>query len=68
VSNVQLAKEVKRKVEVYRSKSIAEQNTLDITWDVLMSDRLQDLHPCIFPNKILKYGLDRSVVQEWINI
>jgi hypothetical protein len=51
VSNAQLAKEVKRMAEVYRNKSIAEQNSLDITWDVLMSDRLQDLRACIFPNK-----------------
>jgi hypothetical protein len=37
ISNVQLSKESPELAEHYRNKSIAEQNSFDIAWDLLMS-------------------------------
>ncbi len=38
VSNTQLGKEEPEMGQYYKHKSIAEQNSLDIAWDLLMSD------------------------------
>jgi len=48
VSNVQLAKEQPELAEYYRNKSIAEQNSLDIAWDLLMADRFKRMREFIF--------------------
>lgn len=32
----------------YRNKSVAEQNSLDISWELLMDDQFKDLRNCIF--------------------
>ena len=48
ISNVQLAKEQPDLAEHYRNKSVAEQNSLDIAWDLLMSDRFKALREYIF--------------------
>jgi class 3 adenylate cyclase len=48
VSNVQLAKEQPELAGYYRNKSIAEQNSLDIAWDLLMTDRFKKLREYIF--------------------
>ena len=48
VSNVQLAKEQPELAEYYRNKSVAEQNSLDIAWDLLMADRFKKMRKYIF--------------------
>ncbi|CAB9530159.1 Receptor-type guanylate cyclase gcy [Seminavis robusta] len=48
VSNTQLMKEDPALGVTYKGKSIAEQNSLDIAWDILMRDEFVDLQACIF--------------------
>jgi class 3 adenylate cyclase len=48
VSNVQLAKEQPELAAHYRNKSVAEQNSLDIAWDLLMDDRFKKMREYIF--------------------
>lgn len=45
---------VNNKTEIaqhYRNKSVAEQNSLDVAWDLLMDDAYADLCACIFRNE-----------------
>ncbi len=51
VSNIQLGKEDEGLAKHYKGKSLAEQNSLDMTWDILMSDQCKDLRAFIFANK-----------------
>jgi hypothetical protein len=48
VSNMQLAKEEPEMGELYRQKSVAEQNSIDVAWDVLMTTQFDKLRKCIF--------------------
>jgi 3'5'-cyclic nucleotide phosphodiesterase len=48
VSNAQLMKEAEHLSSTYRHRSVAEQNSLDITWNLLMEDRFQHLRQCMF--------------------
>ncbi|KAG7358626.1 PAS domain containing protein [Nitzschia inconspicua] len=48
VSNVQLAKEEKEMATMYHNKSIAEQNSLDIAWDLLMELDYSELRSYLF--------------------
>jgi hypothetical protein len=48
VSNVQLGKEEPEMAESYRNKSIAEQNSFDVAWDLLMSAKFTCLRNCLF--------------------
>jgi hypothetical protein len=48
VSNAQLMKEEPEMASNYRDKSIAEQNSLDVAWDVLMLHKYSDLRNCLF--------------------
>jgi hypothetical protein len=50
ISNVQLGKEEPAMEESYRGKSIAEQNSLDIAWEILMRQEYSDLRECMFEN------------------
>jgi hypothetical protein len=52
VSNAQLVKEGAPIAEKYRNKSIAEQNSVDLAWDLLMdADEYGALQQCIFPTE-----------------
>lgn len=51
VSNVQLAKEEEQMAELYHNKSIAEQNSLDLAWNLLMQPQFRDLRACMFGNR-----------------
>ena len=51
VSNVQLGKEDEGLAKHYKGKSLAEQNSFDLSWDILMSDNCKDLRAFIFANK-----------------
>lgn len=48
VSNMQLMKEAEDMAAKYNNKSIAEQNSLDLAWDVLQRDDFKNLRACIF--------------------
>jgi 3'5'-cyclic nucleotide phosphodiesterase len=52
VSNHQLGKEDPSMALTYRNKSIAEQNSLDLSWNLLMSDSFTNLRRCIFETEI----------------
>eukprot|EP00980_Cylindrotheca_fusiformis_P011409 scaffold2642_cov120-Cylindrotheca_fusiformis.AAC.18 len=47
VPNAQLVKEKSRCAQIYK-KSVAEQKSVDIAWDMLMEDRYSELRACIY--------------------
>eukprot|EP00980_Cylindrotheca_fusiformis_P014464 scaffold3861_cov112-Cylindrotheca_fusiformis.AAC.1 len=47
VPNTQLVKENSRCAQIYK-KSIAEQNSVDVAWDILMGDKYAELRACIY--------------------
>jgi class 3 adenylate cyclase len=51
VSNGRLAIEDPTLAERYQNQSIAEQNSVDIAWNLLMEPKYADLHACIFSNQ-----------------
>jgi 3'5'-cyclic nucleotide phosphodiesterase len=51
ISNVQLSKEQPDMAAKYRQKSVAEQNSVDIAWDVLMMEQFKGLRKCLFQTK-----------------
>jgi CheY-like chemotaxis protein len=51
VSNVQLCKEDESMAALYKNKSVAEQNSLDIAWAVLMSEEFQELRGILFATR-----------------
>ena len=50
-SNGQLAKENEALGKKYANQSVAEQNSLDIAWEILMRDQFQHLRQSIFPSQ-----------------
>ena len=50
VPNSQLVKENAPIATKYHKRSVAEQNSVDIAWGILMEDRYEDLRDCIFEN------------------
>ncbi len=48
VSNIQLVKEEDPVAVLYKNKSIAEQNSIDIAWDLLMEPRFDNLRRQIY--------------------
>lgn len=50
VPNSQLVKENAPIAAKYHKRSVAEQNSVDIAWGILMDDRYEDLRDCIFEN------------------
>jgi hypothetical protein len=51
VGNAQLIKEDPEMSSAYRNKSIAEQNSLDLAWDILMRHKYIDLRNCMFGDR-----------------
>jgi hypothetical protein len=51
VSNAQLVKEGSSLAARYKERSVAEQNSLDLSWDLLMQPRYFDLRKALFPSK-----------------
>jgi len=47
VPNVQLVKENTRNAQIYK-KSVAEQNSVDLAWEMLMQDEYHELRACIY--------------------
>ena len=48
IPNVSLANEQPDMAQLYSNKSIAEQNSIDIAWDLLMRDEYAQLRKCMF--------------------
>ncbi|CAB9511299.1 Receptor-type guanylate cyclase gcy [Seminavis robusta] len=51
VSNMQLSTEDKELGDRYSNKSVAEQNSLDLSWEILMEDRFDALRRCLFTSQ-----------------
>lgn len=51
IPNAQLVRESAAVAHVYRRKNVTEQNALDITWSLLMTDSFTDLRRAIYTNK-----------------
>jgi hypothetical protein len=51
VPNSQLVKEKAHIASLYNNKSIAEQNSLDLAWELLMEPAYKELQECIFSNQ-----------------
>ena len=51
VSNGQLCKEEPEMASMYKEKSVAEQNSLDLAWSLLMSDQFASLRGFCFESE-----------------
>jgi len=51
VPNTQLVKEKVAIASKYKEKSVAEQNSVDLAWDLLMEPKYSDLRACIYTNE-----------------
>ena len=51
VSNAQLVKEGADIAALYKNKSVAEQNSVDLAWRLLMEDTFSDLRAVIYSNE-----------------
>ena len=51
VSNTQLAAEDKELADKYNNKSIAEQHSLDISWELFMQPQYEALRSCMFASE-----------------
>jgi 3'5'-cyclic nucleotide phosphodiesterase len=51
VTNGQLIKDNAAIANLYKNKSIAEQNSCDLAWELLLDPGYRDLHHCIFGNE-----------------
>jgi class 3 adenylate cyclase len=51
VGNMQLVAEGDAIAHMYDGKSVAEQNSIDIAWELLMDPAYQDLRACIYSNE-----------------
>jgi len=48
---MQLAKEDEQMADLYHNKSIAEQNSLDLAWDLLMKEKYAALRATLFVDR-----------------
>ena len=62
VPNAQLVKEKVAIAAKYHDKSVAEQNSVDISWEILMDHQYQDLRYCIFENETERRRFRQLVV------
>ena len=46
--NASLVKEGTELAVKYQNKSVAEQNSFNLCWDMLMDDKFKDLRSCIY--------------------
>ena len=51
VPNTQLIKENAAIADLYKNKSVAEQNSVDLAWDLLMDDRYDNLRSTIYASE-----------------
>lgn len=57
VPNAQLVKEKAPIAEFYKGKSVAEQNSVDLAWNLLMEENYVELRACIYstPDEMLHF-------------
>lgn len=57
VPNPQLVRENETLAATYRGRSVAEQNSFDLAWDLFMDNRFQDLRAsiCATPTELLRF-------------
>ena len=51
VPNTQLVKEETEIARKYKGMSVAEQNSVDLAFDLLLDEKYNDLRACIYSNK-----------------
>eukprot|EP00980_Cylindrotheca_fusiformis_P001909 scaffold437_cov111-Cylindrotheca_fusiformis.AAC.7 len=51
VPNSQLVKENTRSAQIHKNKSVAEQNSVELAWDMLMQDEYEDFRACIYQTR-----------------
>lgn len=61
VSNATLIKEGTNIAQLYKEKSVAEQNSIDLAWELLMEERYIDLQRAIFTTRA-EYDRFRKLV------
>eukprot|EP00538_Stauroneis_constricta_P003831 CAMPEP_0119558060 /NCGR_PEP_ID=MMETSP1352-20130426/9964_1 /TAXON_ID=265584 /ORGANISM="Stauroneis constricta, Strain CCMP1120" /LENGTH=80 /DNA_ID=CAMNT_0007605281 /DNA_START=17 /DNA_END=256 /DNA_ORIENTATION=+ len=54
VSNMQLVKERDEMADLYGNKSVAEQNSVDLAWNLLMDPAYRNLRATMFANEAEK--------------
>jgi hypothetical protein len=52
VSNFQLSTELPEMARKYKNRSLAEQNSVDIAWDLLLQPDFRNLQQCIFATEV----------------
>jgi len=52
VGNAQLATENKKLGDQYNNKSVAEQNSLDLAWNLLLQEQFTELRNCLFATEV----------------
>jgi hypothetical protein len=62
VPNGQLVKEGADIAKLYRNQSVAEQNSVDLAWDLLMEPAYADLRQCIYTSQSELYRFRQLVV------
>jgi hypothetical protein len=62
IPNAQLVKENRPIAAKYDNKSVAEQNSVDIAWEILSEHRYQELRDCIFENETERRRFRQLVV------
>ncbi|EEC43180.1 predicted protein [Phaeodactylum tricornutum CCAP 1055/1] len=62
VPNAQLVKENSKIATFYQGKSVAEQNSVDLAWDLLLDDSFKDLRAAIFATDVEKARFRQLVV------
>ena len=62
VPNMQLVKEKADIAVYYKNKSVAEQNSVDLAWELLMEDTYGDLRACIYSTTAEKQRFRQLVV------
>jgi len=62
VPNAQLVKEKDNIATKYKNQSVAEQNSVDISWDILMEEQYQALRECIFVSDAEKLRFRQLVI------
>lgn len=51
ISNKQLVREGVEIATMYNNRSVLEQNSIDVAWELLMEDQYEDLRQCIYTNQ-----------------
>jgi len=51
LTNSELTKEEKSVALAYKNKSVAEQNSVDVAWMILMNDQFKELRACIYTTR-----------------